>query len=58
MSGGEYIMDNHDPENYSSHWERCIKVGLFNLEEVKEIFNRGLVTEDEYYFAVEYLTEV
>lgn len=57
MSCGEYIVDNA-PDNYNSHWERCIKVGLYNLEEVENIYKCGLVTDDEYYFAVEYLTEV
>lgn len=57
MSSGEWIMDNLDPENYGSHWERCIKVGLFNLQDVEEIYKKGLVNDNEYQYAIDYLTE-
>lgn len=55
MSSGEYMMDNLDPENYSNHWERCVKTGLFNTEEVKEVFKKGLITASEYRYAIDYL---
>lgn len=55
--GGEYIMDVYG-DDCSSFWERCIKVGLFNLNEAKEILDKGLISQEEYNFAVEYLTEV
>lgn len=55
MSSGEYMMDNLDPENYSTHWERCVKTGLFNLDEVKEVFKKGLITASEYRYAIDYL---
>lgn len=48
---------DNDPDNYNSYWERCIKVGLFNLQDVEEIYKKGLVNENEYQYAIEYLTE-
>ena len=56
MSSGEWIMDNMDPENYNSHWERCIKTELFNIYEVKEIYKRGIITQAEYNWAIDYLS--
>lgn len=48
---------DNDPDNYNSYWERCIKVGLFNLQDVEEIYKKGLVNDNEYQYAIEYLTE-
>lgn len=57
MSSGEYIMDNYDDNNYSTEWERCVKVGLFDKKEVKEIFKKGLITAAEYKYAIEFMKE-
>ncbi len=57
MSSGEYIMDNYDDGNYSTEWERCVKIGLFDKKEVKEIFKKGLITAAEYKYAIEYMKE-
>ena len=46
-----------DPNNYNSHWERCIKVGLFSLQDVEEIYKKGIVNDNEYQYAIDYLTE-
>lgn len=56
MSSGEWIMDNMQ-DDYNSHWERCIKVGLFSLQDVEEIYKKGLVNDNEYQYAIDYLTE-
>lgn len=52
--GGEYIMDMMDEENYSSHWEKCLITGLFNKEEVKELYDKNLIDFFEYKYAMEY----
>ena len=52
--GGEYIMDIMDEDNYSSHWEKCLKTGLINKEEVKELYGKNLIDFFEYKYAMEY----
>jgi hypothetical protein len=54
--GGEYIMDSMDSENYNSHWEKCLKTGLFNKVEVERMYNRHIIDFDQYKFAMEYFT--
>lgn len=48
---------DNDPNNYNSYWERCIKVGLFNLQDVEEIHKKHLINDNEHQQAVDYLTE-
>lgn len=57
MSSGEYIMDVFG-DDCNSLFEHYIKLGLFNIEEVKDLLNKRLITQEDYNFAVEYLTEV
>lgn len=54
MSCGEYIMDTMDEENYSSHWEKCLKTGLFNRAEVERMYKRHIIDFDQYKYAMEY----
>lgn len=50
----EYLLDTQDPENYNSHWEKCLKTGLFNRVEVERMYNRHIIDFDQYKFAMEY----
>ena len=50
----EYLLDTQDPENYNSHWEKCLKTGLFNKEEVNNLYNKNLIDFLEYKYAMEY----
>ena len=52
--GGEYIIDTMDEENYSSHWEKCLKTGLFDEKEVKELYRRHYIDFFEYKYAMDY----
>lgn len=56
MSSGEWIMDNMQ-DDCNSHWERCIKVGLFDLNDVEDIYKKGLIDDNDYQYAIDYLTE-
>jgi hypothetical protein len=56
--GGEYIMDTMDFENYNSNWEKFLKTGLFNKEEVKELYNKNFIDFFEYKYAMEYFAYI
>lgn len=45
-----------DPYNYDTEWEYMIANYTFSLSEVINLFKQGLITAEEYMYAVDYLS--
>ena len=44
-----------DSFNYSSEWEYMVENYFFSPGEIADIFKKGLITADEYIYAIDFI---
>ena len=45
-----------DPNNYDSEWQYAVENNFFSLKEIAHLFKKGLISVDDYIYAVDYLS--
>lgn len=45
-----------DPNNYYNEWHFLVENYTFSIDEVVNLFKKGLITAEDYIYAVDYLS--
>lgn len=54
--GNEYLIDTH-LDYYKSDFDYLLKMGVLSFNDVNNWYKKGLITADEYKYAIDYMQE-
>lgn len=53
--GSEDVFLRLDPYNFDSEFEHALFFNYFTVEDIKDIFQKGLISLEEYHLGLDYL---